>query len=203
MEFNEKLQYFRKKSNLTQEELAEKLFVSRTAISKWESGRGMPSISSLKAISEVFNISIDELLSSEEIIEVAEKENKENMKSFKNIIFGIIDLMSIIFLFIPLFGKEIDGYIYLVTIFSTNPVMPINKYIYLIIIGVTILYGVAELIMSKFENKSVDKINSIISLGLTSIAIIVFIVTNEPYIAFIEFWIFLIKIVVYIKQNKW
>lgn len=56
--------------------------------------------------------------------------------------------------------------------------------------------------MSKFENKSVDKINSIISLGLTSIAIIVFIVTNEPYIAFIEFWIFLIKVVVYIKQNK-
>lgn len=199
MEFNEKLQYFRKKSNLTQEELAEKLFVSRTAISKWESGRGMPSISSLKAISEVFNVSIDELLSSEEIIEVAEKENKENMKSFKNIIFGIMDLMSIIFLFIPLFGKEINGYIYLVTLFSIEQV---GKYFYLIIIGVTILYGVAELIISKFENKSVDKINSIISLGLTSIAIITFIATREPYIAFIEFWIFLIKVVVYIKQNK-
>ena len=199
MEFNEKLQYFRKKSNLTQEELAEKLFVSRIAISKWESGRGMPSISSLKAISEVFDVSIDELLSSEEIIEAAEKEKKENMKSFKNIIFGIIDLMSIIFLFIPLFGKEINGYIYLVNLFSINRV---GKYIYLIIIGVTILYGVAELIMSKFENKSVDKINSIISLGLTSIAIITFIATREPYIAFIEFWIFLIKIVVYIKQSK-
>lgn len=199
MEFNEKLQYFRKKSNLTQEELAEKLFVSRTAISKWESGRGMPSISSLKAISEVFNVSIDELLSSEEIIEAAEKEKKENMKSFKNIIFGIIDLMSIIFLFIPLFGKEINGYIYLVNLFSINRV---GKYIYLIIIGVTILYGVSELIMSKFENKSVDKINSIISLGLTSIAIITFIATREPYIAFIEYWIFLIKIVVYIKQSK-
>ncbi|MED9948177.1 helix-turn-helix domain-containing protein [Peptacetobacter sp. AB845] len=199
MEFNEKLQYFRKKSNLTQEELAEKLFVSRTAISKWESGRGMPSISSLKAISEVFNVSIDELLSSEEIIEVAEKENKENMKSFKNIIFGIMDLMSIIFLFIPLFGKEINGYIYLVTLFSIEQV---GKYFYLIIIGVTILYGVAELIISKFENKSVDKINSIISLGLTSIAIITFIATREPYIAFIEFCIFLIKVVVYIKQNK-
>ena len=199
MEFNEKLQYFRKKSNLTQEELAEKLFVSRTAISKWESGRGMPSISSLKAISEVFNVSIDELLSSEEIIEVAEKENKENMKSFKNIIFGIMDLMSIIFLFIPLFGKEINGYIYLVTLFSIEQV---GKYLYLIIIGVTILYGIAELIMSKFENKSMDKINSIISLGLTSIAIITFIATREPYIAFIEFCIFLIKVVVYIKQNK-
>lgn len=159
----------------------------------------MPSISSLKAISEVFDVSIDELLSSEEIIEAAEKEKKENMKSFKNIIFGIIDLMSIIFLFIPLFGKEINGYIYLVNLFSINRV---GKYIYLIIIGVTILYGAAELIMSKFENKSVDKINSIISLGLTSIAIITFIATREPYIAFIEFWIFLIKIVVYIKQSK-
>ena len=51
MEFNEKLQELRKAKGLTQEELAEKLFVSRTAISKWESGRGYPSIDSLKEIS--------------------------------------------------------------------------------------------------------------------------------------------------------
>ena len=38
MEFNEKLQYLRKQQNMTQEQLAEKLFVSRTAVSKWESG---------------------------------------------------------------------------------------------------------------------------------------------------------------------
>ena len=51
MEFNEKLQELRKNKNLTQEQLAEMLFVSRTAISKWESGRGYPSIDSLKEIS--------------------------------------------------------------------------------------------------------------------------------------------------------
>ena len=44
MEFHEKLQELRKQKNLTQEELSEILFVSRTAISKWESGRGYPSI---------------------------------------------------------------------------------------------------------------------------------------------------------------
>ena len=50
MEFNEKLQQLRKQKGLTQEQLAEALFVSRTAVSKWESGRGYPNIESLKAI---------------------------------------------------------------------------------------------------------------------------------------------------------
>ena len=51
MEFHEKLQELRKNRGLTQEELAQVLYVSRTAISKWESGRGYPSIDSLKEIS--------------------------------------------------------------------------------------------------------------------------------------------------------
>ena len=50
MEFHEKLQELRKSRGLTQEELAEALFVSRTAISKWESGRGYPSIDSLQIL---------------------------------------------------------------------------------------------------------------------------------------------------------
>lgn len=51
MEFHEKLQELRKQRGMTQEELATALYVSRTAVSKWESGRGYPSIDSLKAIS--------------------------------------------------------------------------------------------------------------------------------------------------------
>ena len=47
MEFHEKLQELRKKKGLTQEELAKELYVSRTAISKWESGKGYPNIDSL------------------------------------------------------------------------------------------------------------------------------------------------------------
>ena len=77
MEFNEKLQELRKSRSMTQEELAEVLFVSRTAISKWESGRGYPSIDSLKEISRYFSVTIGDLICSEEMISVAENEKKE------------------------------------------------------------------------------------------------------------------------------
>lgn len=71
MEFHEKLQELRKKRGLTQEELAEALYVSRTAISKWESGRGYPNIDSLKELSNFFSVSIDDLLSSETLLSIA------------------------------------------------------------------------------------------------------------------------------------
>ena len=80
MEFNEKLQELRKSRGLTQEELAEALFVSRTAVSKWESGRGYPSIDSLKEISKYFSVTIDELLTGEKLISIAERENKSNIQ---------------------------------------------------------------------------------------------------------------------------
>ena len=55
------------KGAAAQEELAEALYVSRTAVSKWESGRGYPSIDSLKEISRYFSVTIDDLLSGEQL----------------------------------------------------------------------------------------------------------------------------------------
>ena len=80
MEFSKKIQELRNKNKLTQEQFAEKLYVSRTAVSKWESGKGYPSIDSLKYISKIFNVSIDELLSNEEIIDIAKNENTSNIE---------------------------------------------------------------------------------------------------------------------------
>lgn len=71
MEFHEKLQTLRKQRGLTQEELAESLYVSRTAISKWESGRGYPNIEPLNAIAAFFSVTIDALLSGDEVLTIA------------------------------------------------------------------------------------------------------------------------------------
>lgn len=67
MTFGEKLKKLRTDNNLTQEQLANALFVTRTAVSKWETDRGYPSIDSLKAISELFGVRIDDLISDDDI----------------------------------------------------------------------------------------------------------------------------------------
>jgi len=67
MTFGEKLKKLRTDSGLTQDELAEKIYVTRTAISKWETDKGYPSIDSLKQLSNLFEISIDELISDSDI----------------------------------------------------------------------------------------------------------------------------------------
>ena len=96
MEFSEKLQELRKNKGLTQEELAEILYVSRTAVSKWESGRGFPNIESLKGISKFFEVTIDDLLSGEKLVDIAEKENKSNIRTMCDLLFGITDLFSLL-----------------------------------------------------------------------------------------------------------
>ena len=83
MEFHEKLQALRKQKGLTQEELAASLYVSRTAISKWEAGRGYPSIESLRAIANFFSVTVDALLSPCEVLTIAEAHQKERQKHFR------------------------------------------------------------------------------------------------------------------------
>lgn len=65
MTFAEKLRSIRKQAGMSQEQLAEKLGVSRQAVTKWETDAGIPDIENIMAISALFDISIDELLSNE------------------------------------------------------------------------------------------------------------------------------------------
>ena len=62
MKFNENLKFLRKKEGLTQEELAEKLNVSRQSVTKWESGNAIPDIEKIKEIAYIFLISVDSLI---------------------------------------------------------------------------------------------------------------------------------------------
>ncbi len=131
MEFNEKLQELRKGRSMTQEELAEALFVSRTAISKWESGRGYPSIDSLKEISRFFSITIDDLICSEEMISVAENEKREFVDKSVSLICNTMDILPAILLFIPAFGNGPDSS-ETVSLFGLTGITPWVKTVFIV-----------------------------------------------------------------------
>lgn len=73
MELSEKILTLRKASDLTQEQLAEKLSVSRQSISKWESGQAIPELEKLVALSAIFNVTTDYLLKTSELNELSIK----------------------------------------------------------------------------------------------------------------------------------
>jgi len=89
MTFGEKLSSLREQANLTQSELAEKLNVTRQAITKWEKGNGLPDLDNIKKLSSIFNTSIDELLDYKiteiklEVDTTKETIDKENSKFSK------------------------------------------------------------------------------------------------------------------------
>ena len=200
MEFGEKIQKLRNQNKWTQEQLAEKLYVSRTAVSKWESGKGYPNIDSLKDIAKLFNKTIDELLSSEEIINIAKKENTSNIKRTNNLIYGLLDIISILFIFLPLYAHKTEDFIYSVSLMSTNDIGNIIKISYIVILSVLSLIGITELILQFIDNKKMQRIVNIISLIIDSFSVLFFAISRQTYLTTIIFIILIIKIIIIIKN---
>ena len=200
MEFGEKIQKLRNQNKWTQEQLAEKLYVSRTAVSKWESGKGYPNIDSLKDIAKLFNKTIDELLSSEEIIDIAKKENTSNIKRTNNLIYGLLDIISVLFIFLPLYAHRTENFVYSLSLISTNDISNIIKVSYIVILSILSLIGIAELIMNFVDNKKFQRIVNVISHIVESISILFFAISRQTYLTAIIFIILIIKIAIIIKN---
>ena len=197
MEFNEKLQELRKSKGLTQEELAESLFVSRTAISKWESGRGYPNIDSLKEISRFFSISIDDLLSGEKLISLAETENRHNIQKVCRLLFGIIDMFSLLLILLPLYPKTIDGFVYSVNLFSYTETSSLNRSIYWIFFLAMILIGIINVSMTYLNSDKYAKFIFAISILLSTSTVIMLALTGETYAVVVVFLLFIMKILLF------
>jgi transcriptional regulator with XRE-family HTH domain len=202
MEFNEKLQELRKSKGLTQEELAEKLFISRTAISKWESGRGYPSLDSLKEIARFFSVTIDDLICSDEMISVAENEKREFADKYVSLICSVMDILPIMLLFIPAFGNGTASP-ETVSLFGLTGIAPWLKTVFAVIIGITILNGICGAIIANFSKPVWNRHRLVTGVGLSILSVTVFIVTRQPYAGIVCFAFLVIKgfLIVKVKQQ--
>ena len=201
MEFNVKLQELRKQKGLTQEEAAEMLFVSRTAVSKWESGRGYPNIDSLKAIAKLYNVTIDELLSSDELLTIAEEDTKEKESHSRDLLFGLLDMSFIMLFFLPFFAERSGDVIREVSLLELTTASLFIKASFIALVSVISLYGVFTLAMQNCRHLLWIKSKTTVSLILNSLATILFTLTLNPYSATFTFLFLAIKAIMLIKKH--
>lgn len=193
MEFHEKLQQLRKQKGLTQEQLADQLYVSRAAVSKWESGRGYPNIDSLKALAKFYSVTIDELLSGEQMLTIAEEDQKYRTQNFRNQVFGLLDISACAYLFLPLFGQLQGESIQAVSLLVLSEVPSYLKIAYTIAVIGMILWGIVTLALPK---RSIS-----VSLMLSVMGTLLFIISSQPYAAAFGFLLLGIKSFLLIKRQ--
>ncbi len=128
MKFNERLKALRKEHNLTQVELAKRLYVSRSLVARWEYGDIYPTIANLNKISDFFNIPMSDILSEDEKTEIIvrqanlEKKIKNGLRITMNFVNFALSLLilSIFFPLLPIWGYTHE------IITSTEPLLKIT-----------------------------------------------------------------------------
>ena len=202
MEFCEKLQELRKSRGLTQEELAEALYVSRTAVSKWESGRGYPSIDSLKELSSYFSVTIDDLLSGEKLISIAQKENRSSLRKLCDSLVGVTDLFAILLIVLPLYPKTVDGYVYSVNLWNYAETSPLNQLVYWGLFGALVLVGAGKLMLMVMQGENRQKPITICSMTLGILTVLFLALAGETYAVAVAFLLLLIKGILLFRYVK-
>ena len=201
MHFAENLQKLRKQKGLTQEELAAALFVSRTAVSKWESGRGYPNIDSLKAIAKFFSVTIDELLSGEEVLAIAEADQKQKESRQRDLVWGLLDLSVVLFFFFPLFGQKAAVEVQAVSLLTLTRISPWLRTVYLLTVAGIALSGIAALALQNCRMAFWVRNKNYLSFGLNILGAFLFIISSQPYAAALLFLFLVIKAVMLIKKQ--
>ena len=140
MELNEKIKKYRKEAGLSQEDLASKIYVSRTLITKYESGSAFPTQENLEKIAIALNVKVEDLLSDKEKNEIVEKSFKTNQRFWMilSICFASISVILLLLSVIPFY--QYGSYDYSVVSYPDNPT-PVLVTGYASIIGATLRVG--------------------------------------------------------------
>ncbi|MGM9858496.1 MAG: helix-turn-helix transcriptional regulator [Bacilli bacterium] len=120
---SEKIKQYRAEHNLTQEDFAAKLFVTRNAVSKWENDNGYPNIETLKDIAKLLNLSIDELLGEDDVKTMVVDLNSKYYL-LKKYLFDFFVFLSygLIGILIPLLMTSLDPTSIMVYCFLIGPI---------------------------------------------------------------------------------
>ena len=145
---------------------------------------------------------MDELLSAEKILTIAEKENKANVRGICDLLFGIVDLFSFILILLPLYPKKVGEYIYSVNLFSYTDSSPWIRSTCWVMFSLMITFGIIKIILTVTKAEKSNKIITVISMLGGCLAVLFLALTREIYTVTVVFMMLIIKAMLYFRCNR-
>ena len=198
MDFGEKLKALRTERGLTQEQLAARLYVSRTAVSKWETGGGSPNLDSLQAVARLFDVSVDDLLSTDDLIVLARDERRSTARSSGMLSFGLLDVLAVVFAFIPLYGVDDGSFVRRANLADYGASVDFGASFAVMAAAVVSLMfvGAVEILLAAAGSRRAARIVALVGFAVQALAVVLFASTMQPYATTLMFALLLAKVVV-------
>ena len=198
MEFPEKLKTLRIERGLTQEQLAARLYVTRTAVSKWETGGGSPNLDSLQAVARLFDVSVDDLLSTDDLIVLARDERRSTARSSGMLSFGLLDVLAVVFAFIPLYGVDDGSFVRMANLADYGASVDFGASFAVMAAAVVSLMfvGAVEIVLAAAGSRRAARIVALVGFAVQALAVVLFASTMQPYATTLMFVLLLAKVVV-------
>ena len=200
MEFHEKLQTLRRQKGLTQEGLAASLHVSRTAVSKWESGKGYPNIDSLRAAAKFFDITVDELLSENPLAPLTAGDTARKDRAVDPGV-GALDCAAAALLFLPCFGERAHGHLQTVSLLSLTGIALYTYAAYLAAVIALTACGLLILALQNHRYSLWARGKYPLSRWLSIVSTLLFIIGRQPYAAALLFLLLTAKALLLLKKR--
>ena len=198
MDFGEKLKALRTERGLTQEQLAARLYVSRTAVSQWETGGGSPNLDSLQAVARLFDVSVDDLLSADDLIVLARDERRSTARSSGMLSFGLLDVLAVVFAFIPLYGVDDGSFVRMANLADYGASVDFGASFAVMAAAVVSLMfvGAVEILLAAAGSRRAARIVALVGFAVQALAVVLFASTMQPYATTLMFALLLAKVVV-------
>ena len=198
MDIGEKLKALRTERGLTQEQLAAKLYVSRTAVSKWETGGGSPNLDSLQAVARLFDVSVDDLLSTDDLIVLARDERRSSARSGGMLSFGLLDMLAVVFAFLPLYGVDDGSFVRMANLADYGASVDFGASFAVMAAAVVSLMfvGAVEIVLAAAGSRRAARIVALVGFAVQALAVVLFASTMQPYATTLMFVLLLAKVVV-------
>ena len=139
------------------------------------------------------------MLSSEELIDIAEVHTKNKGKILRTLVLGITDVMAALLFVIPIFANRYEEQIEIVTLQHLTQVSVYVRVSYYILLGLSLLYGILELIFQNYQTQIKQKVELLLSGAFSSLEIMFAAMSNQPNICIFFFVLFLAKILVVLR----